>query len=234
MAPLAQELLTSRKWRARDLSGVIVSLGPGSYTGLRVGIVSAKTLAFATGCALWGVETFAAIARQAPTDASTIDVVADAQQGKIYVQRFVGGQPGVLRIEPVATWRPTLTSGCFVTGPALAIFGGDLGQEVRQASPIDWLPRPESLLTIALERQAPRRTRRSIHVGTDLPSWQLSRGEKKRVALDKSLSFLSPVLAGRREEQFLARTSTLCTQPVPPHPYPSPPSTGRGDRRKQS
>src|SRR4051812_44527958 len=66
LVPLIRELLSEQSWRARDLGAVIVGRGPGSYTGLRVGLISAKTLAYATGCALLGVDTFAAIARQNP------------------------------------------------------------------------------------------------------------------------------------------------------------------------
>ena len=54
LAPATAELLAAQGWKARDLHGVVVSRGPGSYTGLRVGIMSAKTLAYAVGCALVG------------------------------------------------------------------------------------------------------------------------------------------------------------------------------------
>src|SRR6516225_5973122 len=51
LAPSVAKLLHLRGWRPCDLDGVVVSIGPGSYTGLRVGVISAKALAFATGCA---------------------------------------------------------------------------------------------------------------------------------------------------------------------------------------
>src|SRR5215471_12911522 len=66
LAPAVRELLAAQGWRVRDLHGVIVSRGPGSYTGLRVGIMSAKALAYATGCTLLAIDTFAVIAGQAP------------------------------------------------------------------------------------------------------------------------------------------------------------------------
>src|SRR5688572_13644244 len=80
LAPAVAALLAEQGWRGRDLEGVIVSRGPGSYTGLRVGIMSAKTLAYATGARLVGIDTFAAIARQTPAEATVVDVIADAQQ----------------------------------------------------------------------------------------------------------------------------------------------------------
>src|SRR5690349_16583220 len=69
LAPTIAELCAARGWKVRELDGVLVSLGPGSYTGLRIGIMSAKTLAYASGCLVLGLPTFAAIARQAPAEA---------------------------------------------------------------------------------------------------------------------------------------------------------------------
>src|SRR5262245_25636146 len=86
LAPSVADLLRGQGWKAADLDGVLVSLGPGSYTGLRVGIMSAKALAYATRCALIGVETFPAIARQAPPGCERLDVLGDAQQDKVYAQ----------------------------------------------------------------------------------------------------------------------------------------------------
>ncbi len=66
LAPAVAELLSQQHWQPCDIHAVIVSQGPGSYTGLRVGIMSAKAFAYATGCALLAVETFSAIALQTP------------------------------------------------------------------------------------------------------------------------------------------------------------------------
>jgi tRNA threonylcarbamoyladenosine biosynthesis protein TsaB len=88
LAPAVADLLEEQDWRARDLDAVFVSLGPGSYTGLRVGVMSAKTLAYATGCAAVGVPTFHTIARQFEGSAMELAVTADAQKDKLYVQRF--------------------------------------------------------------------------------------------------------------------------------------------------
>src|SRR5258708_5825883 len=87
LAPAVADMLAAQSWKPRDLAAVIVSRGPGSYTGLRVGIMSAKTLAYAVGCKLLAVDTFAAIALQTPPGAAKVDVIADAQQDRIYVQR---------------------------------------------------------------------------------------------------------------------------------------------------
>jgi tRNA threonylcarbamoyladenosine biosynthesis protein TsaB len=155
LAPATAALLAEQGWRAQDLEGVVVSLGPGSYTGLRVGIMSATTLAYATGCRLLGVETFAAIARQAPDAAEVVDVIADAQQDKVYVQRFrrTEGWRALtpLGISPFTDWLATLSPDVWVTGPGLAKHRQRLPATV-QVSAEDWHPLASSLLSLGLER----------------------------------------------------------------------------------
>jgi tRNA threonylcarbamoyladenosine biosynthesis protein TsaB len=152
LAPAIRELLTQQGWRASDLDGVIVSRGPGSYTGLRVGIMSAKTLAFATGCALVAIDTFDAIRLQAPAGVLNVDVIADAQQDKVYVQRF-GDHPEPLTILPLAMWlESALAWHVAVTGPGLEAFAARLPPELTVLPRAIWLPLPASLLTLGLER----------------------------------------------------------------------------------
>lgn len=159
LAPAVAALLAEQCWRARDLDGVIVSRGPGSYTGLRVGVMSAKTLAFAVGCRLLAVDTFAAIARQVPPEAQTVDVVADAQQDKLYVQRFsrqpTGGAwqaQARLVIVPIAVWLPQLAPGVWASGPGLAGRIERLPASALVVPEDNWRPGADSLLTLGLER----------------------------------------------------------------------------------
>ena len=74
--------------RIDGCDNVAVSIGPGSFTGLRVGVVCAKTLAYAAGCQLAAVDTFASIAENSPPDVLQVTVIADAQRGDLYVGRF--------------------------------------------------------------------------------------------------------------------------------------------------
>lgn len=156
LVPAAKMLLEAAGWTTRDLQGVVVSIGPGSYTGLRVGIMSAKTLAYVTGCALIGVETFKAIAWQAPNETKRLAVIADGQQGKIYVQHFSRGSANewapddALAIRPFADWLPTCSPDTWVTGPGLEMFLKHLPTRQLVAPRPDWTPRAESLLALGL------------------------------------------------------------------------------------
>lgn len=65
LAPLIQDIVQRAGMRIGDLAAVAVSSGPGSYTGLRVGISTAKGICFGAGIPLIGIGTLAVIARGA-------------------------------------------------------------------------------------------------------------------------------------------------------------------------
>ena len=159
LAPAVAALLAEVGWGARDLAGVIVSRGPGSYTGLRVGIMSAKTFAYATGCALIAVDTFAAIARQVPAEALSVDVLADAQQDKIYVQRYSRPDSAApliatapLNIQRIADWLVDPQPAAWITGPGPRVLGERRPAGCQVVAAELWDPQPESLVEIGLAR----------------------------------------------------------------------------------
>jgi tRNA threonylcarbamoyladenosine biosynthesis protein TsaB len=82
------QLLRSHGMTPQDVEAVAVSHGPGSFTGLRVGMVCAKTFAYATGCKFIAVDTFAAIAENAPADVTRLFVIEDAQRDDLFVGAF--------------------------------------------------------------------------------------------------------------------------------------------------
>jgi tRNA threonylcarbamoyladenosine biosynthesis protein TsaB len=158
LVPAVTELLAAQGWQPHDIQAVIISRGPGSYTGLRVGIMSAKAFAYATRCDLIAVDTFAAVALQAPPEMIRFDVIGDAQQGKLYVQRFIRGETdtdpqaeSALHIQSVDGWLAARDRDVGVTGPGLHIYQSRLPPEGTVANPELWDPRPESLLRNGLE-----------------------------------------------------------------------------------
>ena len=88
LALIVDRLLRDANWEPTSLTAVVVGLGPGSYTGLRVGLASAKAMAYAVGCRFFGVETFAAIVARAPDEVRELSVIADALQGNALPPRL--------------------------------------------------------------------------------------------------------------------------------------------------
>lgn len=93
LAPTIQETLTEFGWAPQDVDAVAVAVGPGSFTGLRVGVATAKMFAWAVGAKIVGVDALEAIAseigRLPNGEASgTVSVGIDAQRGDAAVRRF--------------------------------------------------------------------------------------------------------------------------------------------------
>lgn len=88
MVPRIDRLCRERGWSPRDLVELYVSAGPGSFTGLRIGITLAKTLAFATGARIVAVPTIHVLAHNAPPEANELIIVLDAKRDQIFTARL--------------------------------------------------------------------------------------------------------------------------------------------------
>ncbi|WP_010276961.1 tRNA (adenosine(37)-N6)-threonylcarbamoyltransferase complex dimerization subunit type 1 TsaB [Paenibacillus senegalensis] len=62
LLPMVKQLLEQNGMKPRDLSGIAVGVGPGSYTGVRIAVTAAKTMAWALGCSVIGVSSLEAMA----------------------------------------------------------------------------------------------------------------------------------------------------------------------------
>lgn len=117
-------VLDRESLRVADLKAILTSIGPGGYTGLRVGLATAKSLAYAADVPFVAVPTFHAVAAQAPRDATELWVIADALQGMVYVQRFTR-RDGILSattdltIERMDEWLPRMSDEEWVSGPGV-------------------------------------------------------------------------------------------------------------------
>jgi len=108
---------------------IAISVGPGSFTGLRVGVVCAKTFAYATGCLLTPVDTFEAVAAGAPNDVSQVAVIDLAQRGELFVGEYrrIGEcweRAGDITIEPTDPYAAALKPELRVVGPGLSRLRG--------------------------------------------------------------------------------------------------------------
>ena len=95
LIPAIRALLAEGGLRVADLGGIAVGLGPGSYTGLRVGLMAAKTLAYAARLPLVGLDSLELVARGSAEEA--VAVSADAQRGDRHVAIFRRDPDGTLR-----------------------------------------------------------------------------------------------------------------------------------------
>jgi tRNA threonylcarbamoyladenosine biosynthesis protein TsaB len=83
----------------KDLSAIAVSQGPGSYTGLRIGVSAAKGLCFALGLPLIAVDTLKVLASQATISGGLIVPMIDARRMEVYSSIFTADFELVRNVE---------------------------------------------------------------------------------------------------------------------------------------
>lgn len=154
LAAAVQARFQAEKLVPADCTGVIVGLGPGSYTGLRVGLASAKAFAYALNCPLVAVPTFRAIVAGLPAAVTEVEIIADGLQGVVYAERFRRGNDGwesllPLALMPVAEWAARLRGGDCVTGPGLGVHAAAVPPGVEQLAEEFRLPTLAGLLQAA-------------------------------------------------------------------------------------
>lgn len=95
LLPGIERILTDAGWSLDDLDGFAVSLGPGSFTGLRIGLSIVKGLAWATGKPLVGVPTLDGLAANVSFVPYMICPILDARKGEIYAALYRQGDEGI-------------------------------------------------------------------------------------------------------------------------------------------
>jgi tRNA threonylcarbamoyladenosine biosynthesis protein TsaB len=138
LLPALDALLRAEGVRLDAVEAFAVSIGPGSFTGLRVGIATAKGLAFASGRAVAAVPTLDALALPALGGGAPVAAILDARRGEVYAALF---GPGGERLAPDAVLAPEalaerLPEGTRLVvgeggGPAAEAIARSLGSRVR-------------------------------------------------------------------------------------------------------
>jgi tRNA threonylcarbamoyladenosine biosynthesis protein TsaB len=90
LVPAVRRLIDARGWTLRELAAIVVVNGPGSFTGVRVGLSAAKGLSEASGVPLIAVSRLALLAAGVGGVEATVYAVLDAGRGEFYLGEYLG------------------------------------------------------------------------------------------------------------------------------------------------
>lgn len=131
LAPAIARLLDRQRLSPRDVHAIAVVQGPGSFTGLRVGAATAKTMAWALGIPLIAVDALDCVAHQVSASFSaarevSLVIVSDAYRGQVFRAVYHGGVSGLSIVEK---------TGVEDIGSLADRFLGVLGEDLNFAGP---------------------------------------------------------------------------------------------------
>ena len=175
MLPALEWLLATLGLSLRDCAAVAVSQGPGSFTGLRAGIATAKGLAFSLGVPLFGIPTLEALAANAPPGAGPVCAVLNARRGEVFRALFRRGPTGPQRLGPdrlvpLQSFADELPDDCLVLGELPASFCEMLPPAVVYGSPPPISAHPRAAVIAALGSAA-RDASRASELTTLMPHY---------------------------------------------------------------
>ena len=163
VTPVLDRLLSWTGVELRHVGGFVVGIGPGLFTGLRVGVETAKTLSQATGAPIIGMPSIDALAYAVRHTARTVVSVIDARRQEVFSALYQPVPGGVLRLSDPVVQRPDALVAELDAHPGEVLAVGDgailyedvlrsVGARVAFASPAAAHPDAASLVELAVPR----------------------------------------------------------------------------------
>lgn len=154
-----KRILDSLGWEARDLDYLACGLGPGSFTGIRVGVSAVKGLAWALKKPVVGVPTLDLLARNAKEEGD-IAVAVDAKRSLVYCARYQKRSGRIKRASPCMLISPEefckkVSPGSQVIGDACGVYRELMLKAVKGVRLTEkdlWYPKPGNLVALTLEQ----------------------------------------------------------------------------------
>lgn len=126
--PWIVALLAEGGWTTADLVGVAVAVGPGAFTGLRVGLAAGAGLAMALGLPVWPCSSLRSRAAAAGDGEAPLLVMLDARKGRVYAEVWEGGasRVGPADLAPAQALAWVAGRSFLATGEGALVYGDDV------------------------------------------------------------------------------------------------------------
>lgn len=167
LMPAIRDLLREYGFRPADLQAIAVGVGPGSYTGVRIGVTVAKTMAWSLGVPVVGVSSLQALARGAAREAGSAAGIGgsaegavrwyvplmDARRGQVYTALYACGPSGAWvtisadAIRLMSEWMDELQTMLAQKGRGVEAAGSEAAPESGGFLAADFTP-PEELVLV--------------------------------------------------------------------------------------
>lgn len=160
LIPTIKRVLDALGWRIEEIDYLASGMGPGSFTGMRVGIAAIKGMSWSLKKPIIGISTLDILAAGVTALDATVTVIVDAKRGLTYccIYKIKGGS--IKKITPYALLSEEelfkkIEDNTIILGDALNLYKEKILSNVRGVSILDrdyWYPKGRNIITLALER----------------------------------------------------------------------------------
>ncbi len=155
-----QRILDSLRWRMRDIDYFVCGLGPGSFTGVRVGLATIKGISFALNKPIIGVSTLDILAKNAAHTGTQIVPVIDAKRNLNYCSVYRNKNGRLTRMKPYMLlsreeFFKKVKANAIILGDAAGLYKDEILSRIKGVHILDkdyWYPKAHNLIALALER----------------------------------------------------------------------------------
>ena len=125
-----EEVMRLADVKREELSAVALSLGPGSFTGLRIGLAAAKAIAYALSIPLVGVPTLEVLASAFPSPGAVVAPLIDAQKGNAYFALYRSTEQGLVCEKEVVVASPQEITATISEINSSVMIAGDFARKL--------------------------------------------------------------------------------------------------------
>jgi len=158
LAPAIERLLKRARVKLKDLDALCISVGPGSFTGLRIGVTTVKAFAYALKKRIAAVPTLDVIADHAKSFRGMVCPVLDARKGKVYACLYKSDGENIKRVSPYMLLSADELASRIRAKKGRMAFLGDKSEEFIKNLPTNgpatitqWHPRADVVARLGLE-----------------------------------------------------------------------------------
>jgi tRNA threonylcarbamoyladenosine biosynthesis protein TsaB len=140
LLPMIEAVLAEARLDVGALDLIAVTVGPGSFTGVRTGLATARGLALARGLPSIGVTCFEVVVHAVSSAARELPLIValESKRAELFLQRFNQDAPSEPALVPASAWPSFAPSGPFVVaGDAAQRFAAGVGREDLRIAPYD-------------------------------------------------------------------------------------------------
>lgn len=160
LIPTIKRVLEALSWNINDIDYFACGLGPGSFTGIRVGLATLKGIAWSINKPMVGISTLDILVRNARTSDGLIVPIIDAKRNLIYTSIYKVKFDTFKRITPYMLLTEEeffrkISNNTLIFGDAVSLYKQRLLSKIKGVTLLDkdyWYPKGRNIIDVALER----------------------------------------------------------------------------------